>query len=38
LAEDILAQVNAYLTRKRVLLKRGSIVDATSVPPGIAMS
>lgn len=29
LAEDILKQVNALLTRKGLLLKRGSIVDAT---------
>ena len=29
LAEDILKQVNAHLTRKGLLLKRGSIVDAT---------
>jgi transposase, IS5 family len=31
LAEDILKQVNAHLTRKGLLLKRGSIVDATIV-------
>jgi transposase, IS5 family len=29
LAEDILKQVNAHLARKGLLLKRGSIVDAT---------
>lgn len=32
LAEDILKQVNAHLTRKGLLLKRGSIVDATIIP------
>jgi transposase, IS5 family len=31
LAEDILKQVNAHLTRKGLLLKRGSIVDATII-------
>lgn len=31
LAEDILAQVNAHLSRKGLLLKRGSIVDATII-------
>jgi IS5 family transposase len=31
LAEDILKQVNAHLVRKGLLLKRGSIVDATIV-------
>jgi IS5 family transposase len=30
LAEDILKEVNAHLARKGLLLKRGSIVDATS--------
>ncbi len=32
LAEDILKQVNAHLARKGLLLKRGSIVDATIIP------
>lgn len=32
LAEDILKQINAYLTRKGLLLKQGSIVDATIIP------
>jgi transposase, IS5 family len=32
LAPDILSQVNAHLTRKGLLLKRGSIVDATIIP------
>src|SRR5690349_18732373 len=32
LAEDILKQVNAHLTRKGLLLKKGSIVDATIIP------
>jgi IS5 family transposase len=31
LAEDILKQVNAHLMRKGLLLKRGSIVDATII-------
>src|SRR5439155_24445124 len=31
LAEDILKQVNAHLTSKGLLLKRGSIVDATII-------
>ena len=31
LAEDVLKQVNAHLTRKGLLLKRGSIVDATII-------
>lgn len=31
LAEDIFKQVNAHLTRKGLLLKRGSIVDATII-------
>lgn len=31
LAEDILKQINALLTRKGLLLKRGSIVDATII-------
>lgn len=31
LAEDILKQVNAHLTRKGLMLKRGSIVDATII-------
>lgn len=31
LAEDILKQVNAHLSRKGLLLKRGSIVDATII-------
>ncbi|PZQ78101.1 MAG: IS5 family transposase [Variovorax paradoxus] len=31
LAEDILKTVNAHLTRKGLLLKRGSIVDATII-------
>ena len=31
LAPEILARVNAYLTRKGLLLKRGSIVDATII-------
>lgn len=31
LAEDILKQVNAHLTRKGLLLKRGSIIDATII-------
>ena len=31
LAEEILKQVNAHLTRKGLLLKRGSIVDATII-------
>ena len=31
LAEDMLTQVNALLTRKGLLLKRGSIVDATII-------
>ena len=31
LAEDILKAVNAHLTRKGLLLKRGSIVDATII-------
>ena len=31
LAADILKQVNAHLTRKGLLLKRGSIVDATII-------
>ncbi len=31
LAEDILKEVNAHLTRKGLLLKRGSIVDATII-------
>lgn len=31
LAEDILKQVNAHLARKGLLLKRGSIVDATII-------
>ena len=32
LAEDILKLVNAHLVRKGLLLKRGSIVDATIIP------
>ena len=32
LAEDILKQVNAHLSRKGLLLKKGSIVDATIIP------
>src|SRR5678809_47740 len=32
LAPEILARVNALLTRKGLLLKRGSIVDATIIP------
>jgi transposase, IS5 family len=32
LAQEILGRVNAYLTRKGLLLKRGSIVDATIIP------
>ena len=32
LAEDILKQVNALLARKGLLLRRGSIVDATIIP------
>jgi IS5 family transposase len=32
LAEDILKEVNAHLTRKGLLLKKGSIVDATIIP------
>src|SRR4029078_10949600 len=32
LAEDILKEVNAHLARKGLLLKRGSIVDATIIP------
>jgi IS5 family transposase len=31
LAPEILGRVNAYLTRKKLLLKRGSIVDATII-------
>jgi transposase, IS5 family len=31
LAEDIFKQVNAHLSRKGLLLKRGSIVDATII-------
>jgi transposase, IS5 family len=31
LAEDILKQINAHLARKGLLLKRGSIVDATII-------
>jgi IS5 family transposase len=31
LAPEILSRVNAYLTRKKLLLKRGSIVDATII-------
>lgn len=31
LAEDIFKQVNAHLARKGLLLKRGSIVDATII-------
>lgn len=31
LAPEILARINAYLTRKGLLLKRGSIVDATII-------
>jgi len=31
LAEDVLKQVNAHLSRKGLLLKRGSIVDATII-------
>ena len=31
MAEDILRQVNALLARKGLLLKRGSIVDATII-------
>ena len=31
LAPEILARVNAYLTRKGLMLKRGSIVDATII-------
>lgn len=31
LAPEILTRVNAYLTRKKLLLKRGSIVDATII-------
>ena len=31
LAPEILARVNAYLSRKKLLLKRGSIVDATII-------
>jgi IS5 family transposase len=31
LAQEILGRVNAYLTRKGLLLKRGSIVDATII-------
>jgi IS5 family transposase len=32
LAEDILALVNKHLTRKKLMLKRGTIVDATIIP------
>lgn len=32
LAEDILKEVNAHLARKGLLLKKGSIVDATIIP------
>jgi IS5 family transposase len=32
LAEDILKQVNAHLARQGLLLKKGSIVDATIIP------
>ena len=32
LGEDILKQVNAHLSRKGLLLKKGSIVDATIIP------
>jgi IS5 family transposase len=32
LAEDILKQVNAHLSSKGLLLKKGSIVDATIIP------
>ena len=32
LAPEILKRVNAYLTRKGLMLKRGSIVDATIIP------
>jgi IS5 family transposase len=32
LAPEILARVNAYLGRKGLMLKRGSIVDATIIP------
>jgi transposase, IS5 family len=31
LAQDIFRQVNAHLSRKGLLLKRGSIVDATII-------
>ena len=31
LAAEILGRVNAYLARKGLLLKRGSIVDATII-------
>jgi transposase, IS5 family len=31
LAEDILKQVNVHLARKGLLLKQGSIVDATII-------
>ena len=31
LAEELLSRVNAYLTRKGLLLKRGTIVDATII-------
>ena len=32
LAPEILSQVNAYLTRKQLLFKQGTIVDATIIP------
>jgi IS5 family transposase len=32
LAEDILKQVDAHLSRKSLLLNKGSIVDATIIP------
>jgi IS5 family transposase len=31
LADDLLKEINAYLTRKGLMLKRGSIVDATII-------
>src|SRR5690606_4004936 len=32
LAEDILVLVNKHLTRKKLMLQRGTIVDATIIP------
>ena len=32
LAPEMLARINAYLTRKGLMLKRGSIIDATIIP------